>query len=339
MRNILPLRSRRFSSEELMAASSIFLPKPPGESSSVDDKVIAVLLEAARAARLSSSSLDAIRTRNFHAIPRAEQGRLLSVLNKHLSTVLSIPREGLEVVGGLSLRIQQVRGSSHNEVLPPSVNRSFNLPMSVAAGFLVVLVITGSGLAYQTVAVRHLKATMQSEINRNTALAAEVYQRRSVEKSLRASIENTARISAQLQEQVRQLSNALPRRPADRNANAIDPSLVEATPLLSFERVTLGPTQTQSQVLTVSTPLPSVRLPMVLGSVRQNAKIDARITGVDPPIERQDLTVEGSGPEKHASLVLKPDEVRRLVNRQVQLTLTDRGYAPLGTVNITVTLR
>jgi hypothetical protein len=114
---------------------------------------------------------------------------------------------------------------------------------------------------------------------------------------------------------------------------------VEATPLLSFEAVTLGPSQTQAQVLTVTAPLPSVRLPLVLGRLRQNAKIDAQITGIDPPIENQDLTVAGNGPEKRASLILKPDEVRRLVNRQVQLTLTDRGYATLGTVNITITLR
>jgi hypothetical protein len=131
----------------------------------------------------------------------------------------------------------------------------------------------------------------------------------------------------------------IPRRPEDGHANATGPLLVEATPLLSFEAVTLGPSQTQAQVLTVTAPLPSVRLPLVLGRLRQNAKIDAQITGIDPPIENQDLTVAGNGPEKRASLILKPDEVRRLVNRQVQLTLTDRGYATLGTVNITITLR
>jgi hypothetical protein len=131
----------------------------------------------------------------------------------------------------------------------------------------------------------------------------------------------------------------LPRRPEDGNATSTGLALVEATPSVSFGTVTLGPSPTQSQVLTATAPLPSVRLPLVLGRVRQGAKIDAKISGIDPPIERQDLTSEGSGPERHASLVLQPEEVRRLLNRQVQLTLTDRGYANLGTVNITITLR
>jgi len=115
-------------------------------------------------------------------------------------------------------------------------------------------------------------------------------------------------------------------------------SIADARPAISLEAGTLGPAATKSQTATISAAAPSVRVRVTLPEVSANAIIDATLAEGDWHAERRGLAIQSEGATRFVVMVFTPEEVRRLLNRPTQLTLTNRGRATIGTVILTLRL-
>ena len=146
---------------------------------------------------------------------------------------------------------------------------------------------------------------------------------------------------ADLRAQIAQRPEVPPRpiSPNGRGTMEMPVIIADARPAVSFETGTLGPTATRSQTVTVSAAIPSVRVRITLPEVSANAIIDAALTEGDWHVEKRSLTVQSEGGTQFVVLVLNQEEVRRLLNRPTQLTLTNRGRATIGTVMLTLRLQ
>ena len=78
-----------------------------------------------------------------------------------------------------------------------------------------------------------------------------------------------------------------------------------------------------------------VTLPELSG----NAIIDAVLTEGDRRVEQPGLAIQSEGGTRFVVLLLNQEEVRRLLNRPTQVTLTNRGRATIGTVMLTLRLQ
>lgn len=187
-----------------------------------------------------------------------------------------------------------------------------------------------------------------SYLRLQTVSAAQRAQLMRAEAQLRASVQHEQELAgqvSQLQDRLalviqvspeRQQRPGLPKQkvlPVER-----DLAVVDAVPALDFQSNTLGAEELKREDLRLSVPVPGAKIRVDLREVRNNAIIDVLIVG-DIRIERPNVPVEGQGVEKHISVNLSPQEVKLLLNRQVSLTVTDRGHATIGTTMITLRLQ
>jgi multidrug efflux pump subunit AcrA (membrane-fusion protein) len=117
-------------------------------------------------------------------------------------------------------------------------------------------------------------------------------------------------------------------------------SIADASPALTFQSGGLGPADLSVQILSAVANIPSVRVKLGFGEVPPNAVIDVLISAGDLKIvERNGVTVQGSGSQRYTFIVLQQDEVKRLVNREVTVTLSNRNRATLASVKVTLQLK
>jgi hypothetical protein len=215
-------------------------------------------------------------------------------------------------------------------LLPETVFWRYAVPLALASISVVLL------------------ALFQREARNVTAQAAQLAK---LEVVARASDLRTRDLERQANELRERLSrqgatsagrgpNVSPRQPGEgRGPIVIAPTITDVMPPLSMEAGVLGPSDTKEQSLAIDASMPSVRVHLDLGEVRPNATIDFLIADADPKIERRGLSLEGTVSQRSASVLLTPEEVKRLLNRRVRVTVTDRGHATLGSVILTLRFR
>lgn len=99
----------------------------------------------------------------------------------------------------------------------------------------------------------------------------------------------------------------------------------------------LGPGRATVQELSFSTPVPPVTLQVNLPEIRPGAVLDAQLVSGDITIERRAIAVDRGSQPVRAAVELSAAEVKSLLNRQTQLTLTERGQSAV--VNVYLILR
>jgi anti-sigma factor RsiW len=152
--------------------------------------------------------------------------------------------------------------------------------------------------------------------------------------------ENRARSLEQEAEHLRQdLAAAATSQPSVRPANQsrdVPPLVAAIAPPLTIEQRTLGAGDANAQELSAPAQVSSVKIEINLPELRASAILDATITGAGPTIERKRLVVDRRATGVQAGFILNPAEVKLLLNRPVQVTVTERGHAALGSVMMTL---
>jgi len=109
---------------------------------------------------------------------------------------------------------------------------------------------------------------------------------------------------------------------------------------LTIESRALGPAEISSpRELSLSAQVPPVRLEISLPDIRPVALIDATLTGGDLKIEHRSVPIDRSKHPALATLVLNQAEVKKLLNREIEIKLTDRGFASVGAVMVNLRLK
>jgi hypothetical protein len=212
MFRILKGKESGAATAELIAATKAFLPLAPEEESAVDDNDLTpILLEAAARARVDSISIEYIHQGRFKNVSRADQGRILEILNQEVSSVSRSDFDQSEIIQRLQHRLQEVGGEESDPLggRATSPGTRTLLRQRHTLSILVALTLIGVGITYHEQTVNVLRTAQQEELDRNNELQATLVQFQQLDQSQQRTIAETQNSNEGLRAEVQRLRREL----------------------------------------------------------------------------------------------------------------------------------